>query len=240
MVRNILFVDVGNTRIKYSYRNLNGVFSDLSEMSKFINAQQISHLAFATVAGNRLELINLCNRAAIIWYEAIVKPVFYGLTVAYEDPSKLGIDRWLAMLGAFGDGLEETVVVVDSGTALKIDVIDSTGHHLGGSISPGLSLSFTALNRNTAQLPEVRKEFNGTIGNTTEGCIAYGVIMSAIALIERTIADLEMKCCVILTGGDAKILSKHLKINHKVKSNITLDGLRLLVDHDFKNIEENK
>jgi type III pantothenate kinase len=219
---------------------MNGFFSDVSEISKFINEEKISLLAFATVAGNRLELIELCELKSIEWYEAIVKPQFYGLTVAYKNPGKLGVDRWLAMLGTCCSGLEGGTVVVDSGTALKIDVIDSAGHHLGGSISPGLTLSFSALNRNTAQLPEVRKDFNGHIGITTEDCIAYGVIMSAISLIERTIADLEMKCCVILTGGDANILSKHLKIDHKVKSNITLDGLRLLVDHDFKNIEENK
>lgn len=240
MVGRILFLDVGNSRIKFSYLNENGFFSNVEEIFFFLNEKQISLLAFATVAGNRSELINLCKRASISWYEAKVKAEFFGLKVAYQVPSKLGVDRWLAMLAAYRTGFSEGVVVIDAGTALKIDVIDSEGRHLGGSISPGLALSFSALNKNTAQLPEVSENFNGNLGVTTEGCINYGVIMPAVALIERTISNLEMNCCVILTGGDSNTLSKHLKIDHKIKNNITLDGLRLLVDHDFKNIEENK
>jgi type III pantothenate kinase len=172
--------------------------------------------------------------------EGVVSAAVFGMRIAYSEPSKLGVDRWLAMFSAFSDHPSQYVAVVDAGTALKIDIINSNGVHLGGSISMGLSLSYSTLNRNTAQLPHVKEQFDGKLGKNTEGCINYGVIMSAIAIIEKTIRELDRKCCVILTGGDADVISSYLNLEHCVTDNLTLKGLRLLSERGFIKLEGTK
>ena len=72
-----------------------------------------------------------------------------GLTVNYEDVSKLGVDRWLAMLAAFTSNDYTACTVIDCGTALTVDSIAGNGQHLGGFIVPGLELSRKALSEFT-------------------------------------------------------------------------------------------
>ncbi|WP_438799865.1 type III pantothenate kinase, partial [Xanthomonas hortorum] len=52
-----------------------------------------------------------------------------GIRIAYADPSRFGVDRFLALLGARG---EAPVLVAGVGTALTIDLLGADGQHHGG------------------------------------------------------------------------------------------------------------
>ena len=68
----------------------------------------------------------------------------------------MGVDRWVAMIGArseFRGGL----CIVDAGTAVTIDAIDKNGNHLGGQIIPGLALMSNALSFGASDIPVVKR-----------------------------------------------------------------------------------
>ena len=72
----------------------------------------------------------------------------------YEQPQQMGVDRWVAMLAAW-ERHHAAACIVDCGTAITLDVVSESGHHLGGVIAPGISLMHEALASRTAQLPVV-------------------------------------------------------------------------------------
>jgi type III pantothenate kinase len=76
-----------------------------------------------------------------------------GLRVAYEDPSRLGVDRWLALLAAQGHWGSGSALIVDAGTAVTYDLLHDGGRHLGGLILPGIEMMRGALLQGTRIAP---------------------------------------------------------------------------------------
>ena len=69
----------------------------------------------------------------------------------YVNPECLGVDRWLAMIAATDAGsIGVPVCVIDCGSAITIDAVNSDGGHLGGMIVPGLSMMRNALVKGTS------------------------------------------------------------------------------------------
>lgn len=140
----------------------------------------------------------------------------FGLQVAYEQPQRLGVDRWLAMLG----GLQlvptkrgvDSYVVVDAGTAMTVDWVHA-GQHQGGYIVPGLRMAASALNQktqgiNAAEL--VSHDERTAWGLHTEGCVYQGVLRTAVALLRDIQHELltvsDGNCEFYICGGDANVL----------------------------------
>ena len=78
-----------------------------------------------------------------------------GLTNAYSEPRTMGVDRWVAMIGAWTE-FQSACLVVDAGTAVTIDAIDNDGNHLGGQILPGIGLMASALASGTSNIPSIK------------------------------------------------------------------------------------
>jgi type III pantothenate kinase len=157
-----------------------------------------------------------------------------GVSNAYSEPSRLGSDRWAAMVAAYHIA-QMAVLVVDAGTALTVDAIDAKGTHLGGLISPGLQLSRSILDTGTqinidyAQMDTSNRFF----GTSTEAGIIAGTTYAADGLIERAFNELsaitdsgETRC--ILTGGDAVQLEKTLQCPCALEPALVLKGLALI------------
>jgi type III pantothenate kinase len=81
---------------------------------------------------------------------ARTEAVCAGVRIAYAQPHKFGVDRFLALLAAHGDG---DVLVVGVGTALTLDLLDRDGLHHGGRIAPSPTTMRQALQQRAAQLP---------------------------------------------------------------------------------------
>lgn len=73
----------------------------------------------------------------------------------YDRPSQLGVDRWLAALGAWticgGDAGHASLVVIDAGTAVTVDAVMDSAFQ-GGTILPGLTLITDALGSRTGRI----------------------------------------------------------------------------------------
>src|SRR5260221_2473034 len=76
---------------------------------------------------------------------------YHGLTNGYLNPSLLGADRWLALIGAWTLA-RSALCVVDAGTAVKVDSVDASGQHLGGLIAPGIHMMREALMSKTSDI----------------------------------------------------------------------------------------
>jgi type III pantothenate kinase len=147
----------------------------------------------------------------------------------YKTPKTLGVDRIALVCAAVKLFPRENVLIIDSGTCITYDFVNSKNNYLGGAISPGLNMRYQSLNNLTANLPLLKAAIpNDVIGNSTEESIHSGVVNGILNEIDGTIEMYKSKysdLTVILTGGDAKFLSKQLKSSIFANSNFLLEGL---------------
>ena len=160
--------DAGNTRLKWRFINNGEVIhagsidngavwqDELPEL--FDRCGNVDRILMSSVSGGE-HLQNLLTAAQSMSAAEIIiattRKTFAGVTIAYDQPEKLGVDRWLAMLAAEDEFPNCLKVIVDCGTAITVDVVDQSGQHQGGYIVPGLRLMKESLAFNTADLGKV-------------------------------------------------------------------------------------
>ena len=157
----------------------------------------------------------------------------WGLCIDYDDPARIGVDRLAGAAAAHRAApTGRAAVVVDAGTALTVDAIDSTGTFRGGAIAPGLRLGLKALSAGTNLLPQVELvPTTPLLGkNTTDG-LRSGALHGSAALVEglctRMAAALDTPVAGFLTGGDGPLLHPHIAAGHTCDPDLVLRGLAL-------------
>ena len=154
---------------------------------------------------------------------------------AYTDPSRLGVDRWVAVLAAH-HAAHTAACVINAGTAVTFDAVDSGGAHLGGLIMPGASLFAAALDRNTrnigptAPVPAVAHGLE-LLGRNTDAAVGRGAWLALAAALDRATATVARALgttpVVYLTGGDADALRGWLETQVQLRADLVLEGLAL-------------
>jgi len=152
----------------------------------------------------------------------------------YETKSTLGKDRIAAATGGHYLFPGKNVLVIDAGTALTYEFINSKGQYLGGGISPGLKMRFNSLHENTIRLPlvEPEKEFSFP-AKTTKNAIISGVQSGIIYEIDGIINELieQFKVLkIVITGGDSIFFERKLKNSIFVDSKLVLKGLNQILE----------
>ena len=168
-------------------------------------------------------------------------------TLHYDSPDSFGSDR--IALCALCSWLypEESVIALDIGTAITVDVLGSNQHYLGGLIMPGLDLMAKALKQHTARLPLVSMDFPDTfLGCSTVECIRNGIILGCVSGIEGLLVQIKTwlieehqaeKIRVIATGGSAPLIAGMLKTPPLLDELAVLRGTRYLFTltaHSFR------
>ncbi len=213
----IVQIDAGNSR--FHWRCLDGTGRPLPgasaegagvyhEPAEWPDADGVTKVELASVAGYRkhqwlLEELGRFSGATID--EATARSFQAGVRNAYPDPSQMGVDRWLAMIGAhhhFPGG----VIVVDAGTAVTVDYVDPAGVHLGGYILPGLSMMLSGLDRDTGRVSVTRQlEWGAEPGRSTGACVNAGLAWLWQGMASELERDRERMglARIVATGGDA-------------------------------------
>jgi type III pantothenate kinase len=158
---------------------------------------------------------------------------------AYPQPQQLGVDRWLAIIGAHA--LERTAVcVVSVGTALTIDGVAADGRHLGGVIVPGPDLMVSSLLRNTSDIAQRAQQgttSNALFADNTLGAIQQGAEHALAALIERAVGvmrqSLQATPTVVMTGGASARVEKSLELPYRTVPDLVLRGLAVLATASY-------
>lgn len=153
-----------------------------------------------------------------------------GIRIAYAEPARLGVDRYLSLLGAWrrGDG---PWLVAGVGTALTIDLLAMDGLHLGGMIAPSPTLMREALARRAPQLDVGEGERRDFAADTADalvtGCdvAAIGMITHAHHLAARRLGQPPR---LLVSGGGAPGLLAALPLPHDFVPDLVLDGLAAL------------
>lgn len=148
----------------------------------------------------------------------------FGISSAYAHPEKLGVDRWLAMIGAHRH-YHGALCVVDCGTAITLDALQADGKHLGGLIAPGLTMMKKALVSDTADLTFTAQPYQIQLATETGTAIANGVLRAAVGMIEHAMQSFSSEHRLILTGGDAEIVAAWLSIPVIIDKELVFKGL---------------
>lgn len=231
----ILAIDIGNTVCKI------GIIQDhlfihfstssrdhlVSHIRPLLEEYSVTTLALCSVNGeldfitdqfsDRLEIFTVSNSVALPF------------TNNYTSPT-LGNDRIALVAGAVSmDVNSDNILIIDAGTCVTYDFVDSDHCYYGGGISPGVYMRFKALHTFTSKLPliEPMKSIAVT-GNSTESSIRsgvqYGLSMEIDGMIDyykRHYKNLK----IFLTGGDAVLLSELLKNRFFAAPNLMLQGI---------------
>ncbi len=155
-----------------------------------------------------------------------------GLTNGYDHPTRLGADRWVAMIGAWhrmlAQGPARPLVVVMVGTAVTVEAVDPRGRFLGGFILPGHGIMLRALESGTAGLYVPTGEVREFPTNTSDALTSGGTYAIAGA-VERMIQHLRRRCAVepvcFMTGGAGWKMAPHMSVAVELVESLIFDGL---------------
>ena len=216
-----LIIDIGNNSTKYYLfgkesiilhgRRSRGNFDFINEYARQFD---VNGIIVSSVVSLNKEAKELINRAceSVIWFD---NKTPMPIEIDYRTPTTLGSDRLAAAIGAMEQAPGRNILVIDAGSAITIDFVDSKGHFRGGNISPGVKMRLTALHQQTSRLPQVEKEGDTPkFGYDTETAIRSGVIRGICHEIEGYIAEIKEvfpDVLVFLTGGDEKTLIDKIK-----------------------------
>ncbi|MEP6634826.1 MAG: type III pantothenate kinase [Luteimonas sp.] len=221
--------DLGNTRLKYAPLLPNGSVGEVVAVahdgaafaSDWTHAlpRRFDTAFVSSVAPTALRVAlfdALCARCGRISRAATQagfadRPVD-GVRIAYADPERLGVDRFLAMLGARARGTLPWLVV-GVGTALTIDLLDDAGTHRGGRIALSPTAMREALHARASQLPLIGGRYV-EFATDTDDALASGCDGAAIALIEHSMRIAEgllgTRPGLLVHGGGGYALIEHL------------------------------
>ena len=150
-----------------------------------------------------------------------------GVRIAYAEPARLGVDRFLALLGAHARG-PGPWLLVSAGSALTVDLLDSSGQHRGGVIAPSPEHMRAAL---AARFPALA--FAGgeacDFGTDTADALAGGSLGAAAGLVERCHRQatrlLGLAPRVLLGGGGGERLGHWLELQAEAAPALVLEGM---------------
>lgn len=200
-------MDLGNTRLKFAPLQANGEVGEsialeyrdagiASLAARLPPRMEVAYLASVAEHSLRVGLLDAlterCRRISL----ARTQRRWGGLQIAYADPARLGVDRFLAMLAARAACTHEEsgtpVLVCGVGTALTVDLVDADGRHLGGRIAPSPTLMRNALNQQVEQLPP-RGGHYVEFADRTPDALASGCVGAALGLVQRSLTEAESR-----------------------------------------------
>ena len=235
-----LVIDAGNTRIKWGVRSGETWIAlgalptrDYGNLATtFRSATPIGAAIASNVAGNAVAsaLQSACDANGVHLRLISSQPAQLGVTNEYAEPSQLGSDRWAALIAAH-HSTKGHKLVVNVGTALTIDALTSSGQFLGGLIVPGPALMRQSLDRGTAGLRQSEGRC-ADFPKSTADAIASGAVSACVGAV-RQMAEAMARASVppaalILSGGAAGEIARHLHIPATIHENLVLEGLVLI------------
>ena len=241
-----LFVDVGNSRIKWATSETGEIGHSTAQDYRLDNLSDLlmerwkvvpspERVFVSNVAGTAPAdiLVKVCNS---LWSFApdfiSVEKETCGVINGYRDIKQLGVDRWLSIIAAWSE-YQTNVCVVGCGTAVTIDLVLANGQHLGGYIIPGVHMMQWMLTQYTQGIDIELYDSDGIDpGQSTETCVSHGASLAVVTLIDRVVSDFRRqhpeKVECVITGGGASNLLSLLAIDFNHESDLVLQGISLI------------
>lgn len=245
----MLLIDIGNTRLKWCRRDrllkqpaqalihnndFATAFAQILQLEKNVSAVAIASVQKADV---REQILSACQQVfAVVPFMPLSSRQCGKLVNVYPEPARLGVDRWLAMLGAL-ELAQSAVCVVDCGSAITFDFVSAAGQHHGGYIVPGAHIMLTSLLGNTQNIrPTEKSGFDAEFspGKNTGEAVMHGISFLIHAAIETAFREIGSKLDenprLFLTGGDSNWVAPALSVPHELCADLVLYGLHIAAE----------
>lgn len=246
-----LAIDVGNTRLKWAlYEQPHPSARQISSGAVFLeNIDKLADGEWAALPEPDLMLGCFVAGDAVkrrvqeqmeLWAVeprwAMSSAAEAGLTNGYDHPTRLGSDRWIAMIGArhrmmagLAPGcIPRPMVVVMVGTAVTVDAVNADGKFLGGLILPGHGIMLHALVSGTAGLHVPTGDVRDFPTNTSDALTSGGTFAIAGA-VERMIQHVRQHCgaepACFMTGGAGWKMAPAMSVTFELVDSLIFDGL---------------
>lgn len=239
-----LIIEQGNTKLKVAIfdcgKIVSFIFVDKDDTSRIKDIVRQYNPAQGIISSvvNTDEALTVYLKEHLSRFISLDEHTPIPIRLEYETKDTLGRDRIAAAAGACYLQPGRNLLVIDAGTAITYEVIESAGIYIGGNISPGLTTRFKALNKFTERLPLV-KEKNDVplIGTSTETAILAGVINGIVYEMDGFIDSMKVKyddIFVFLTGGHSFYFERRLKSHIFADANLVLVGLNRILEYNAK------
>jgi type III pantothenate kinase len=242
-----LAIDVGNTRLKWALYETSAPGAELiAHGAEFLdNIDKLSegawadmrkphHMLGCIVAGDAIKRRVEAQMESWDFSPQWVYPSAQeaGLVNGYDHPTRLGADRWVAMIGAWHRmralGQKRPMVVTMVGTAVTVDATDAEGKFLGGFILPGHGIMLRALESGTAGLHVPTGEVCAFPKNTSDALTSGGTFAIAGAM-EKMVGQLHQTYGIepfcVMTGGAGWKMAPSISAPFELVDNLIFDGL---------------
>jgi len=238
---NVLLVDIGNTLIKYcllsEFDKEPLVSTSIKSIFDLVNECRIEHIYLSCVRNESIskKIFENYRSKKVNVTQIHTEDEAFGIKNSYADTSKMGADRWLAMVAA-EKITPKPFFVMDVGTAITVDFV-ANGQHLGGWIVPGYTVMRDALINSTERVTahdQIPTNFD--IGQDTEDCVAtgcfsavYGVYLAAIDYLSSKKTEFD-----VIIGGGGKKMFAFLESDDSIRpANLVVQGLARYARRDL-------
>jgi len=245
----VVLIDIGNSRIKWSRceggrlgKAHAGVLSTWRPADYrrriFGRGGRPERVLVTSVAATRVNraLAAAARRAGVAAEFVKVPRRAGGVTVGYVEPWRLGVDRFVAAVGAHSLFPGVACCVVGVGTAMTLDLIGADGRHRGGVIIPAPALMVDTL---LTQTHGIRRRARGgargaagLFARSTRAGIIQGSRYAAAALIDRAVEEARAlvgrRPLVVLHGGESPLVRPLVQSPCLGVADLVLSGLAVL------------
>lgn len=236
-----IFLDIGNTSVKGARRKA-GVWSAIktdnvrnaSELISWIgdNSDMIDGVVICSVRADvtKAVLHALGDLPSLVLDTKLIQRE----NLDYNTIDSLGMDRYLACLGAHKHSSKHKVVI-DAGTACTIDLMTDDGVYRGGVITPGYGAFSDILHDKAPILPHVEPKIpKDWPGKTTIDALKWGIpgfyeagIVSVLRKYENEIGLFDL----FITGGDGPLLHKMTQEQGMYRPFLVFEGMAEFIDY---------
>ena len=220
-MRVCLQLDIGNSSAKWRLLRGDTVIArghyragDSASQATLLNCTDtLDEIWIASVAAPAVEQ----QLAALLVGQWGVTPWFArteahtaGLHNSYAEPGRMGVDRWLAMVGA-RQRAPGRLCVVDAGSALTIDIVSATGQHEGGYIIPGPALMERALLLDTDRVRfDEQIDYALAPGKSTAEAVRHGIALAQAGAVALALEQAGSEPITLFFCGGAGETLMHL------------------------------
>ncbi len=241
-----LVIDIGNSRVKLAiFKNRELILKEvMAGLDAPVIQQRIAQygVTHSLISSVNQEIFGLEETLkSVTNYIRFSHHVNLPIHNHYQTPETLGLDRLAGLMGARHLHPQKNTLVIDAGTCITYDLINSRDEYFGGSISPGIQMRLKALHDYTGRLPLVAADLNFTdfIGTDTQTAILAGVYNGVLTEVTGVVAKYLEKTPemgIVLCGGDANFFDTRLKNSifahgFSIEPDLVLIGLNEIIHH---------
>jgi type III pantothenate kinase len=238
----MILLDCGNSQVKAQFHDSGRLRASFSSSYKGNWCAQLRHWMQGLAArqcffgsvlvSSRQAQLDACLAqrfdAAVTRFTSQAQAL--GVTNGYLDPTRLGDDRWMALLAAAGM-VDGDCFVIDAGSAITLDLLRADGRHLGGAILPGFNTSIAAFRRIFSHIDfdHAAIEQKGSPGCSTEAAIHidydHHSTETLPALVNRWTETFTGEATILLAGGDAFRVQRLLELRARIVPDLVFRGI---------------